>query len=777
MACRKFLLLWHIALCIAAVGGNTTPANNHTTTTRACQPPHNTYPFCNTSLSIEDRAKNLISLLLDSEKPSFLTAREGGGGSPGPGPNVSRLGLPEYDWGVNCIHGVQTNCVELNGEIKCPTSFPNPVNYGATFNTSLFRDLGSIIGQELRALWLLGAEEYSSWSGRPHAGLDCWSPNINLNRDPRWGRNQEVPSEDPLVNGLFGTGYTQGIQQGSDPNYIQVVVTLKHWDAYSLEDSDGYTRHNFNAIVSNFTLADSYWPAFKAAVVNGSAKGVMCAYNAVNGIPMCAHPFLNSVLRDLWGFDGYITSDTDAVSDIYAEHHYTATPEEALCKAIVDGGCNINSGSIYHDYMASAVAKGLCTIADIDATLYQSIKLRFELGLFDPIENQPYWHMPASVINSTANQANAMLATLESIILLKNDASTLPLTKGKSVAVLGPHANAQMAMAGNYLGQVCPQDGFDCIVSPGAAIQAIDPAAVVKVVPGCPVTQNDTSGFAAALAAAAASDYVVLMMGIDQTVEGESHDRTEIDLPYVQHEFVAAVMKLNKPTVMVLLNGGMVAIAPEIASVPAIVAAGYPGVFGGTAIARTLYGENTHLGGKLPYTVYPADYINQIKMSDMSMTDAPGRSYRYYTGTPLYPFGYGLSLATFQLSQSSSDQSLATSVTAGPTLTYTVDVTNTGVYTGDEVVFAYMTPQLPTRPGPLRQLIGFERVHLAPGATTSVSFAIGNEALRLTDRASGHVLSTPGTFLLTFTNGADQVLQNKITVTGEEVVAIPFPRM
>ena len=205
----------------------------NTVATRACLPGKtDSFPFCNVSLSIEERVENLISLLNDDEIPPLLTAREGGGGSPGPPGNISRIGLPEYDWGVNCIHGVQTTCgTTTNGTIVCPSSFPNPNSLGATFNRSMFREIGSIIGVELRSLWLQGATEANAWSGRPHAGLDCWSPNININRDPRWGRNQEVPSEDPYYNGIFGTEYTKGLQEGEDSRFVQAVVTLKHWDA------------------------------------------------------------------------------------------------------------------------------------------------------------------------------------------------------------------------------------------------------------------------------------------------------------------------------------------------------------------------------------------------------------------------------------------------------------------------------------------------------------------------------------------------------------------
>jgi len=436
------------------------------------------FPYCNTSLSLEKRVDNLISLLREDEIPPLLTAREGGGGSPGPPGNVSRIGLPEYDWGVNCIHGVQTTCgTNAKGEPACPTSFPNPNALGASFNSTAWREMGKVIGRELRSLWLHGATESSPWSGKPHAGLDCWSPNININRDPRWGRNQEVPSEDPYLNGQFGKAYTVGLQKGEneDPRYIQAVVTLKHWDAYSLEDSGNFTRHNFNAVVDNFTLADTYFPAFKETVKNGEALGVMCSYNSLNGVPTCAHPFLNSVLREEWGFEGYVTSDTGAVADIYKEHHYVKTESEAACAALKGGGCDMDSGKIYHDSLLQGVKEGHCSMEDVKTALRRTLGLRFKLGLFDPIESQPYWHVGRDEVNTTASQALNLQMTQESLVLLKNEAisgtSVLPLSKGlKRVAVIGPHSRAKAELVGNYLGEICPGNNFDCIISPAQAV-------------------------------------------------------------------------------------------------------------------------------------------------------------------------------------------------------------------------------------------------------------------------------------------------------------------
>jgi beta-glucosidase-like glycosyl hydrolase len=252
--------------------------------------------WCNTSKTIDDRVDALVAEIELSEIPALLTAREGGGGSPGPSGAIKRLGLPEYDWGVNCIHGVQTTCINnTRGDLVCPTSFPNPNALGAGFNSSMWREMGKIIGYELRALWINGATEASSWSGQPHAGLDCWSPNINIARDPRWGRNQEVPSEDPYVNGVFGMQYTRGLQRNDaiDAARVQAIVTMKHWDAYTLEDSDGFTRHDFDAKVDNYTLADTFLPAWRASIVDGGAK-VSCRLCTVTFHANLAHSLTRS---------------------------------------------------------------------------------------------------------------------------------------------------------------------------------------------------------------------------------------------------------------------------------------------------------------------------------------------------------------------------------------------------------------------------------------------------------------------------------------------------
>eukprot|EP00045_Choanoeca_perplexa_P012180 m.131922 g.131922 ORF g.131922 m.131922 type:complete len:777 (-) comp15917_c0_seq1:291-2621(-) len=774
MANLGLVILASVVLLAAAT---TVPVNNVTLATRACQPPHDTYGFCDTSKSIDERVQDLISRLNDDEIPPLLTAREGGGGSPGPPGNISRLGLPEYDWGMNAIHGVQSSCVSQDGTTYCPTSFPNPVNYGFTWNKTAYYELGRVIGVETRALWLAGAVEASTWSGRPHIGLDTWSPNININRSPLWGRNQETPGESPYLNGQFGKLYTVGLQQGADDSYMQAVVTLKHWDAYSLENSDGYTRHNFDAKVSNFSLADTYWPAFEACVKDGKAAGVMCSYNAVNGIPTCAHPLLKHVLRTKWQFDGYVTSDTGAVADIFTEHKYVATGEQAVGVALGQGMTDIDSGKVYSEHLLQALADGNTTRADVNKALYNTLKLRFRLGLFDPIDNQAYWKVPLSEINTEESKSADLLHTLESMVLLKNDKDTLPFATGKKTVVIGPHAKAQAAMAGNYLGQLCPADNFDCITSPFDAMATINGADLVTYSKGCDLTSGSSSDRDAAVQAAKDADQVVLLLGIDQSIEGESHDRTNISLPEIQSQLAAAVIDVGKPTVIVLLNGGMLAIEAEQRSAPAIVEAGYPGFYGGVAIAQTVFGQNDHLGGKLSYTVYPADYITQIKMSDMELTTGPGRTFRYYTGEPLWSFGFGLSFTSFSFTEADKPSVTTFATGSNTTIEFSVKVTNTGSKAGDDVVQVYIAPQnLTQRQHPLiKKLVDFKRIHLQASASTIATFTVSSSVLQLVATESGNTVSTPGVFNLILSNGVDQSLSYPLTVTGDEVVVDPFP--
>ena len=586
---------------------------------RACAPPHDSYPFCDATLPKEERVNDLIQRLQLHEKPRLLVARQS------PDSNISRLGIPEYDWGTNCVHGVQSRCAPGG---PCATSFPNPNALGATFNRTLWKQMGRTMGLELRALWLQGIGEAHE-SGLPHLGLDCWSPNINIVRDPRWGRNLETPSEDPKICGAFGTEVTRGLQNGVDDKFMQAVVTLKHFDANSLEGNWSrhgkiITRHSVDSQISMYDLFSTFLPAFREAVVEGGARGVMCSYNSINGIPSCANKWLlKDVLRDEWGFDGYVSSDSGAVQDILDPHHFTSNWTETVAKAVL-AGCDVESANWpkdhpwstngpYISYLPKAVSEGLLPESAIDEALRHSLGLRFDLGLFDPIESQPYWKIPLSVVQSDAHVALSQDATRQGLVLLANPHAngTLPLLPFKAntkIAVIGPHTNSRSSILGNYYGEICPSGNIhstDCVQTIFEAIQDLNikaGAAPSDTVNATGVEVNSTSrlGISAALDAANRSNVIVFIGGLSTPeLESEGFDRHDISLPGLQPELLRKLLSLGKPLCLVLIHGGIVTIPDDILSFPnlAIVSAGYPGIYGGIAIAEALFDIPNNTGG------------------------------------------------------------------------------------------------------------------------------------------------------------------------------------
>ena len=505
--------------------------------------------------------------------------------------------------------------------------------------------------------------------------------------------------------------------------------------------------------------------------------------SAVNGQPTCASQYLADILRKDWGFQGYMTSDTGALEDVYRQHKYVATEQEAACVSLINGTTDVCSGAVYHDSLLG------CPREAINAALRRTFRLRFQLGLFDPLDSSPYWSTPLSSIGSAAAQGLNALATRQSLVLLKHSAGApgaLPWAPGARIAVLGPHANATTALVGNYLGQLCPDDGFDCIASPYSAIAAINAAAggrtTLGLGPG--LTANNSAAWASALALGQAADAIVLVLGLDGSLEGEDLDRTTLDLPAVQRAFAAAVAALGKPVVLFLLHGGALDTSSELAlgGITGIVDAFYPGFEGARAMADTLFGRNEYLGGKMAVTTYPASYVDSIQMSDMELDGAVGRGYRFYSGPVVYPFGWGLSLTSFSLAPAAPLPSNASTLPAeaapSARLHYALTVTNTGARAGDEVIQAYFAPlSTPSQPASRlrQQLFDYTRVHLAPGESATVSFAVDSATLRLSDRASGDLVSAPGLFELRFTNGVQLVVGAQVQVTGAQVTVKSFP--
>lgn len=572
---------------------------------------------------------------------------------------------------------------------------------------------------------------------------------------------------------LAWTRAFEGTNRSGASGSLPAIVTLKHFDANSLERWGNYTRHNFDANVSNYMLSDTYLPHFRRAIKEGGAHGVMCSYNSVQGIPTCLSPLMRNA-RKAWGFDGYVTSDSDSVADAYKVHKFVATAEEASCRAVTDGACDINSGNTYANSLLSGVQKGLCSLKDVDAAVARTLKVRFLLGLFDNAGSHPLARLGPEDIGTPASQALSLDVTRQSLVLLENNNSTLPWTRGKSLAVLGPHGNASSDLMGNhYKGYACPGDSNDCIVTPLEGFTAANRGGTTTYAPGCGINEQIKGGVEAAVEMAKGSDAVVLMLGINRGVASENHDRTSIDLPAPQHELAGAILALGKPTTIFLVSGGMLAVEQEMGHADtAIVQAFYPGRYAGTALAETVFGDNNP-AGKMPYTVYPAGFVDEVPMTKMDISTGVGATYRYYTGRTLFPFGHGLSFTTFDLSGPAGvDLTADTASTA--TSNVTVTLKNVGTAGGHETIMAFYEPigaATPLR----RQMFDFQKVGLAVGESTQLTFSFSPVTFQMANPSNGDLVVFAGTYRLTFTDGVGQTVVATLNLTGKDVLVEPFP--
>jgi len=559
----------------------------------ACTGPKaDTFKYCDTSLSLEARLDDLISRISLLDAGAQLTARES--------PQLPAIELPAYYWGTNAIHGLQNLACLKDG--KCPTSFPAPCSLSASFNDTIVQSMGHVLGVELRAYF--NAEAWDS--------LDTWSPTINLNRDPRWGRNVESPGEDPLVCGRYGTAYSLGLQDGLDPTVRMATVTLKHWIAYSIESYNGVTRHNVDVNVSAYDLANSYFPAWEKTVKEGGARGVMCSYNMLNGKPTCGNPELTAILRSDWGFKGYITSDSDSCSDIYKSHKFEPTIELAT-RDCLESGTDIDSGSTYKNGIESAVSQKIVNQSFVNQALRNSYRMRFEMGLFDPKIPNKYRDIKTDVVGSIPHQELSLHAARQGMVLLKNDGKTLPFSTGKNIAVIGQAVNDTASYTGNYDGPLCPHGGASCFPTIFEQVRDQNTGGVTTM-------SNSVKDVAGATKNVKEADLCVLVIDNAKDGGGEGHDRHTISLSDEQLVLANAVLAVGKPTVLVMINGGMISLDKLAESAPAILEAFMPGVHGAEAIADTIFGRNNP-GGKLPVTMYPSDYIDKVDFLSMDMNN------------------------------------------------------------------------------------------------------------------------------------------------------------
>lgn len=695
---------------------------------------------------LEVRVKDLVSRMSLAEKAAQMHNTA---------PAIPRIGLPGYNYWNECLHGVARSGVA--------TVFPQAIGMSAMWDTPLLHDIAGTIATEARAKHNEYASAHNGDSAK-YYGLTFWTPNMNIFRDPRWGRGQETYGEDPFLTARMAVAFITGLQ-GNDPKYIEAMACAKHFAVHSGPES---SRHTYDAEVPERDFYETYLPHFEAAVREGKVGTVMGAYNSVYGEPATSSTLLLSdLLRKQWGFQGHVVSDCGAIYDIFANHKKVATAEEAAARA-VKAGCDLCCGNEY-SALPRAVRKGFITEAEMDVSLERVLTARFRLGLFDPVEQVAYARIPFSENDTAAHHTLALRASRESQVLLKNN-GVLPLNRAKikRIAVIGENASSVETLLGNYNGTpshpVTILDGIKSVAGPGVE---------VTYEPGCPLAvKKDGSGkpspemLAAAVKSAAAADVVIYVGGLNPQLEGEEMpvnyvgfgggDRTDIALPAVQVDLLKALHATGQPVVFVNCSGSAVAMVWAAENLPAILQSWYPGGEGGQAIAEALFGD-INPAGRLPVTFYRST-DDLPAFENYSMTN---RTYRYFTGKPLFAFGHGLSYTKFAYSGAKLDHNKAG---AKDSITLTVNVKNTGKRDGEEVVQVYFRHVKSAQPQAQLALCGFTRASIPAGTKMPVSFEIPVERFRSWDTATKSYVVEPGAYELLVGSASDK-LPEKLSLT------------
>lgn len=689
----------------------------------------------------------------------------------------SRLGLPAYAWQNEALHGLAGSVgvqfqTPLGANYSAATSFPMPINLGAAFDDALVHDVATVISTEARAFGNAG-----------FAGLDFWTPNINPFRDPRWGRGMETPGEDAYHIQQYVYNLITGFEGGIDAQYKRTLATCKHFAAYDIEA--GRTANDLKPTPQD--MADYYLPMFQTCVRDAKVASVMCAYNSVYGIPACASEYLlKDVLRDHWNFTesyNYVVSDCDAVENVYDPHHYADSLPQAAADSL-NAGTDLDCGSTYN-YLNESVKSNMTNEATLDLSLTRLYAALIKVGYFDsPAE---YKSLSWADVNTTEAQSLAYRAAVEGITLLKND-GTLPLQKNlaKKVAVIGPWANATDQLQGNYAGTA------PFLVSPLSVFkrQWVN----VQYSQGADINSQDTSKFADALSAAKASDYVIYLGGIDGSVENEGRDRESITWPGNQLDLVSNLASLGKPLVVLQFGGGQVddSTLLQNKNVSAILWAGYPGQDGGNAVFDALTGVAPP-AGRLPITQYPGSYVNGNSIYDMNLRPSggiPGRTYMWYSGKPIIPFGYGLHYTNFSATWKSVPKKTSfdiASLSKGATgfkdlakfATLSVSVRNVGSrsnlasdYVG--LLFLSSTNGGPA-PHPKKQLVSYGRLHkIGVGSTQQLDLTVTLGSLARADD-QGNKYIYPGQYTLVL--DVDGKVKFTFTLTGKKLLIDSLPQV
>ncbi|OPX45913.1 xylan 1,4-beta-xylosidase precursor [Ruminiclostridium hungatei] len=707
--------------------------------------------YLNESLSFEERVKDLVSRMTLEEKTTQMLYNS---------PAIPRLGIPSYNWWNEALHGV--------ARAGIATVFPQAIGMAATFDEELLFEIADVISTEGRAKY---HEFQRKYDHDIYKGLTFWSPNINIFRDPRWGRGHETYGEDTYLTTRLGIRFVEGLQ-GNDSKYLKTAACAKHFAVHSGPEGE---RHSFNATASEKDMYETYLPAFKKLVQDAKVEAVMGAYNRTNGEPCCgSKTLLKDILREDWGFKGHVTSDCWAIKDFHEHHMVTRTAPESVALA-VNNGCDVNCGNMYLNLMI-AYNEGLIPEEKIDESVSRLMLTRMKLGMFDKDENVPFAATPYDVVDCKEHRELALKASQESLVLLKNAGQLLPLKKEglKSIAVIGPNADSREALMGNYYGTpsqyITVLDGIRELLPDGVRINYSQ---------GCHLYKDKVEGLAMAndriaeaVAATEKSDVAVICLGLDATIEGEegdagneygAGDKFDLNLPGLQQQLLEAVAATGKPVILVLLSGSALAVTWADENVPAIVQAWYPGAQGGRAIAQMLFGAFSP-SGKLPVTFYRTTE----ELPDFRDYSMKNRTYKYMENEALYPFGYGLGYTGFQY----SDLKLSSAkIKAGASVTCSVKVKNTGNCQSKETVQLYLKDVETGTTAPRWQLKGICKVSLLPGEQKEVSLTLTAEDMYLiTDE--GEAVLEPGSFEVYV--GGSQPDARSLKLTGCQVLMESF---
>ena len=653
-------------------------------------------------LSAQERAKDLVSRMTIWERASQLKYDS---------PAIPHLGVPAYNWWNEGLHGV--------ARAGTATMFPQAIALGAMFDVDELREVGDIIATEGRAKY----NEASARGDRDiYKGLTFWSPNINIFRDPRWGRGHETYGEDPYLTARCGVAFVKGLQGEGDT--LKAAACAKHFAVHSGPEA---LRHKFDAVVSEKDLRETYLPAFEALVKEAGVEAVMGAYNRTNGEPCCGHMrLIRDILRGEWGFKGHFVSDCWAIADFHNNHHVTDTAPESAALAL-KAGCDVNCGVTYM-HLLTALQEGLVTEDEITTACERLFTTRMRLGLFD--DDCPYNSIPYDENDSPAHHAVALDAARKSIVLLKND-GVLPidLSKYARVAVIGPNADSRLALIGNYHGTASRY----VTLMDALSTEAEQSGTRLFYSVGCDkqkdksenLSQSKYDRLSEAMACCDAAEIVILAVGLDETLEGEegdagnayfSGDKGDLMLPQPQRVLMDKVLDCGKPVIVVNFTGSAVDLRAAQDKAAAVLQAWYPGALGGLALCDILMGRVSP-SGKLPVTFYN-DTADLPDFTDYAMA---GRTYRYFEGDVLYPFGYGLTYGKCGVSGDIAFERTEN----GATLAF--DVENAGACATRDVAQVYikaLTPDAPVNP----VLCGFKPVFVESGAKQRVTIELGSGA-------------------------------------------------